>query len=268
MKRQSLFFLLCCLGGSLITSAASAIELYSNGPFVTNPGAHTPSGDISLVQDVTYPGATAFGFSAGPSFRLADDFTVPTGHIWTIDSATLFAYQTGTGNAAFTDARVIIWSTFPNNAGIGKVFDGDVSNNLVSSTPGAWRSAESFGATTNSNSDRRIHDLVLAIPPLELRQGTYWIDWQLKGPVAANPVYTPPVTILGQPYTSANGPARRKCPSPVTDLEDPCQNTPGQWVQFINGTAPYQVDLPFLLQGSDLIDALFKDGFDPAPTTP
>lgn len=268
MKSQSLTFLLCCLGGSLITPAASAIQLYSNGPIVTNPGAHIPSGDISLVQDVTYPGATAFGFTAGPDFRLTDDFTVPDGHLWTIDGATLFAYQTGTGDADFTDARVIIWSGFPNNVGFGKLFDGSASNNLVSSTPGAWRTAESFGATTFSNSDRRIKELLLAIPPFQLGPGTYWIDWQLKGPVAANPVFTPPVAILGQPATLANGFPARKCPSPVTDLEDPCQNTPGQWVAFSNGTAPYLVDLPFLLQGSDLINTIFTDGFDPPPATP
>lgn len=268
MKSQRLALLLCCLGGSLITSAASATQIYSNGPIVTNPGAHVPSGDVSLVQDVTYPGATAFGFAAGLDYRLTDDFIVPAGHIWTIDSATLFAYQEGSGVAAFTDARVVIWQGLPESFGSVKLFDGNVSNNLVSSTPGAWRTAESFGTTTFTNSDRRIQDLLVAIPPLELMPGTYWVDWQLTGPLAANQVFTPPVTILGQPYTSLFGFARRKCPTPVTDPVDPCHNTPGQWVPFSNGSAPYLVDLPFLIHGSDLINTIFKDGFDPVVTTP
>ena len=269
MKSQSLALLLCCLGGSLIAPAASAAQLYSNGPIVTNPGAHATGGDVSLVQDVTYPGATAFGAAAGPDYRLADDFIVPAGHVWTIDSATLFGYQIGSGAADFTDARVIIWRGEPNVYRSEILFNGSVSNNLVSSTPGAWRTAESFGATAFSNEERRIKELLVAIPPLELRSGSYWIDWQLKGSVATNPVFTPPVTILGQPATAAYGFARRKCPLSVPDpAQDPCANAPGAWQLFSNGTAPYLVDLPFLIHGTDLIDTIFKDGFDQAPTTP
>ena len=268
MKSRSLAALLCCLGGSLIASAVGATQLYSNGPIVTNPGAHIPQGDVSLAQDVTYPNATALGLAAGPDYRLADDFTVPVGHFWTVDGATLFGYQTGSGDADFTDARVIIWQGFPDGIGSTKLFDGTVSNNLVSSTPGAWRTAESFGATTFSNEDRRVKDLLLAIPPLVLKAGTYWIDWQLKGPDAADRVYTPPVTILGQAFTSAGGIARRKCPLPVPEGDAECLQTPGSWVFFLNGTAPYLVDLPFLVHGTDLVDLIFKDGFDTAPTPP
>ncbi|HQZ63120.1 MAG TPA: hypothetical protein PK021_12015, partial [Dokdonella sp.] len=90
MKSRSLAVLLCCLGGSLIATAACATQIYDNGPIVTHPGAHVPSGDVSLTQDVTYPGATAMGITAGPDYRLADDFTVPAGHYWTVDGATLF----------------------------------------------------------------------------------------------------------------------------------------------------------------------------------
>ncbi len=268
MKSQSLAALLFCLAGCLIAPAASATQLYSNGPIVTNPGAHVPSGDISLAQDLTYPGATALGITAGPDYRLADDFSVPAGHFWTIDGATLYAYQVGSDDAAFTDARIIIWQGFPDAFGSTKLFDGTVSNNLVSSTPAAWRTAESFGATTFSNSERRVKDLLTAIPPLVLGSGTYWIDWQLKGPVPADRVYTPPVTILGQPATSAGGIARRKCPTPVPEGDSECVNTPGSWVLFRNGIAPYLVDLPFLLHGSDVVDLIFKDGFDTVSTTP
>jgi hypothetical protein len=268
MKSRSLAVLLCCLGGSLIATAACATQIYDNGPIVTHPGAHVPSGDVSLTQDVTYPGATAMGITAGPDYRLADDFTVPAGHYWTVDGATLFGYQPGSGDAAFTDARIIIWQGFPDGFNATKVFDGSVSNNLVSSTPAAWRTAESFGATTFSNGERRIKELLLAIPPLVLAPGAYWIDWQLKGPQATERVFTPPVTILGQPFTSAGGIARRKCPTPVPEGDSECLNTPGVWVLFRNGFAPYLVDLPFKLQGTDVIDRVFKDGFDTVPATP
>ena len=268
MKSQSLAAALCCLGGLFFASSAVAQQLYSNGPFITNPDAHVPSGDVSLAQDVTYEGYTALGYNAGPAFRLTDDFIVPPDHIWTIDSAVLFGYQTDSGDAPFTDVRVIIWRGFPDFANSTKLFDGSVSNNLVSSTPGAWRSAQSFGETQFSNEQRRIKELLLAIPPLQLQQGTYWIDWQLKGPDPIKPVFTPPVSILGQPYTAAGSLPAMKCPPGITDPKDACANNTGNWILFSNGTAPYINDLPFVLNGTDLIDTIFKDGFDPAPTSP
>lgn len=273
MKSQSLAAVLCFFGGSLIASSAGAVELYSNGPFVTNPGAHVSGEDVSLAQDVTYPGYTALGFNAGPGYRLTDDFIVPAGHIWTIDSAVLYAYQTASGNADFTDARVIIWQGYPGNSNAIKLYDGSVSNGLVSSTPGAYRSAQSFGSTMFSDDQRRIKGLQVAIPPLQLSGGTsstgaqYWIDWQLMGPTPANPVFTPPVSIIGQAYTSVLGFASIKCPTTI-DPQDPCTISGPGWKTFTNGTSPNIVDLPFKLNGTDVIDVIFKTGFEPLPTTP
>jgi hypothetical protein len=266
MKSQSLAVLFCCLGGSLIAPMACATQVYSNGPFVTNPGAHVSGADVSLAQDVTFPGYTALGFNAGPVYRIADDFVVPANHFWTIDSAVLFAYQAGSADAAFTDVRLIIWQGSPDGFGSLKLFDGDVSNNLVSSTPGAYRTAQSFGATMFSNDQRRIKSLLAAIPPLQLGPGQYWLDWKLTGPTPTSPVFTPPVSILGQAYTSANGAARIKCPTGITDPKDPCSLSPGVWILFENGTSPNLVDLPFLLNGTDVINPIFKDGFDTVAT--
>ncbi len=269
MKSQSLAAaLLCFLGGSLIASSACAVQLYSNGPIVTNPGAHVSGADVSLAQDVTYPGYTALGFNAGPSYRLTDDFIVPPNHFWTLDSAVLFGYQTGSGDADFTDARLIIWSALPESFGATKLFDGSVANNLVSSTPGPYRSAQSFAGTMFSNDQRRIKSLLVAIPAFELGAGQYWIDWQLKGPMPDSPVFTPPVSILGQSYTSFGGIARRKCPAGVTDPQDSCTTSGPGWFTFINGTSPNTVDLPFELNGTDVTNIIFANGFESPPATP
>lgn len=269
MKSQRLAaVLLCFLGGSLIVSSASAVQIYSNGPFVTNPGAHVSGADVSLAQDVTFPGYTALGFNAGPSYRLTDDFEIPPNHFWTIDSAELFAYQTGSGDADFTDARLIIWQGFPDSFGSTMVFDGSVTNNLVSSTPGAYRTAQSFGATMFSNVERRIKSLSIAIPDLELGAGQYWMDWQLKGPMPDSPVFTPPVSILDQAFTSSGGFASLKCPAGITDPQDPCTNSGPGWFTFINGTSPNIVDLPFTLSGSDVANLIFSNGFEALPAKP
>lgn len=259
---------LCMLAGMLVASPALGVQLVSNGPFITNPGAHASGEDVSLAQDVTYSGYTALGFNAGPDYRLADDFSVPPGHYWTIDSARLFAYQTGAGDAPFTDARVIIWQGQPDGFGSIKLFDGTVSNNLVSSTPGAYRTAQSFGATMFSDTARRIHTLETAITPLLLGPGGYWIDWQVKGPTPTSAVFTPPVSILGQANTFLGGFPRLKCPSGITDPEDECFGPTGQWILFNNGTSSYVVDLPFELHGTDVIDAIFETGFETPPATP
>lgn len=262
MKSRSLAAALCCLGGSLLATAAGAAQIYTNGPYVTHPGAHVSGADISMAQDVTYPGYTAFGIAAGPVYRVADDFSIPLGHVWTIDSAVLYAYQTGAGEAAFTDARVIIWRGVPDGFGSTKLFDGTVSNTLVSSTPDAYRVAESMPDNL-SNTQRRIQRIEIAIPPLQLTSLQYWIDWQLTGPQAGE-THTPPVSILGQAYTAAGGFARFKCPNGITDPEDECFQAGGQWRLFENGTSPNLVDLPFKLNGTDVIDVIFSNGFETA----
>lgn len=267
MKSRNLAAALCCVGGSLIATASMAQQIYTNGPFITNPGAHVTGGDVSLAQDVTYPGYTMLGMNAGPSFRLADDFLVPENHIWTVDSVTLYAYQTGSNGADFTDARVIIWIGQPDGFASVKKFDGTTTNLLVSTTPVAYRSAQS-SPTPFSDDQRRIVALTLAIPAVELTQGQYWLDWQLKGPAAETSVFTPPVSILGQPYTAFDGFARRKCPATVEDPNDSCQTSPNQWLLFENGTSPYLVDMPFEVGGNDLLDLIFKDGFDTTVPTP
>ena len=265
MKSHSLAAVLCCLGGSLLAGGASAQQIYSNGPYVTNPGAHVSGADVSLAQDVTYSGYTALGFAAGPGYRIADDFSIPLDHIWFVDSITLYAYQTGSGDADFTDARVIIWEGVPEGTGSVKKFDGSAMNVLDSSVPDAYRVAESM-PTPLSNTQRRIKKLTIPVPTLQLSSSQYWIDWKLTGPQTGES-FTPPVSILGHPFTAFGGYARKKCPSNITDPQDDCFEAPGQWRLFKDGVAPFLVDLPFSVNGTDIVNTIFRDGFDTAATT-
>ncbi|MEO8011389.1 MAG: hypothetical protein ABI650_07075, partial [Dokdonella sp.] len=165
MKFSPLAAALSCLFLSTAVTSSQAEVLRDNGPFVTHPEAHASGEDVSLAQDVTYPGYTALGITAGPLFQLADDFTIPNGEIWTINSAILYAYQTGTGDAGFTDARVIIWQGTPNGFASTKVFDGSIANVLASSTPDAYRIAQSAEASAPFTvTSRRIKALEIAIP--------------------------------------------------------------------------------------------------------
>lgn len=249
-----------CLAGLFAAGAAHAqTPLYSNGPFVTHPGGHVSGADVSLTQDVTYPGYTARGITAGPDWRLADDFVVPAGKIWTITGARLFAFQPNVAGA-FTDARVIIWRGPPEAFGSVKVFDGTVANVLVSSTPGAYRTAESVQMTAPfTDTSRRVQNLDIAIPETTLVGGVYFLDWQLTG-AQAGLVYTPPVTRLGRPFTSFGGIALQKCPP--TPTNDDCPVNLWRVFEIAN---QYLVDLPFELNGTSFDDSIFTDGFDPPP---
>lgn len=274
MKSYSLAAFLCCIGVGSWVSPAMGEQIYSNGPFVTHVGAHASGADVSLVQDVTYPGSRALGFTAGSEYRLTDDFFVPVGQFWYIDALDLFAYQIDNA-AAFTDARVSIWRGFPEGIGSVKVFDGTATNALATSTPGAYRIAESVQATAPfTDTHRRVQKLGVAVtgtesPTLRLVSGVYWVDWQLKGPQADQKVSTPAVTVLGRPYTAAGGLAAYKCPAaPGPDLD--CAVSPGAWRLLSSGPnpPPYLVDLPFLVHGTVIIDAIFRGTFEPIPTTP
>lgn len=267
MNSHRLAAALCCLAGSLLATGAWAEEIYNNGPYVTHPDAHVSGADVSLAQDETYPGYTALGFAAGPAYRVADDFSVPLGHIFIVDSLTLYAYQTGSGDAAFSDVRVSIWLGPPEGTGSTKVFDGTASNALGSSTPDAYRAAQSM-SDEFSNTERRIKRLKVAVPNVSLTSNQYWVDWQLTGPLVGES-FTPPVSILGQPFTAAGGFARYKCPPNITNPNDPCFEAAGSWRLFENGTSPNLVDLPFALGGTDIVDVIFIGGFEtPPPPTP
>jgi hypothetical protein len=266
MKSHSLAAVLCCIVGSLLASGASADQIYSNGPYVTHPGGHDSGADLSIAQDVTYPGYTALGFAAGPAYRIADDFSITLDHIFIIDSITLFAYQTGSGDAPFTDARVSIWLGPPEGTGSTKVFDGTASNVLAESVPDAYRAAQSM-TSPSSNTERRVKRLTIPVPGIVLQSDQYWVDWQLTGPMAGES-FTPPVSILGHPYTAFGGFARKKCPANITNPQDDCYQAAGQWRLFENGVAPYLVDLPFALNGRDIVNTIFRTGFEPVPTTP
>lgn len=246
-------------GLALSASTAGAQQLYSNGAFVTHPLAHVSGEDVSLAQDVTYPGYTALGFAAGPEWRLADDFNVTEGEIWTINAITLFAYQTG-NQAAFTEANLVVWKGVPGFFLSEIIYDGSKSNILSDAMPGPYRIAQSAQASGPfTDTSRRVQALTIEFEePLVLENGNYWLDWSLLGPQPGSPVFTPPVSILGQSYTAAGGLARQLCPTNTPQPDCP----PGSWRLFENGTSPNLVDLPFLLTGTSFIDRIFVDGFD------
>ena len=202
--------------------------LTDNGPLVTHPGGGYNGADASAVQTALGLGVYGYGHSVANGMRVADDFAVPPGG-WTLDSITVFAYQTGSSTTStMTDVHMQIWNGPPNEPGSSVVFGDLVTNRLVSSTfSGTFRVLD----TNLSNSDRPVMANAVAVD-VTLPAGTYWIDWQAAGTLSSGP-WAPPVTILdqfGKPGANA------------------LQFT-GVWAPVVDGPNSTPQDFPFLVHG-------------------
>ncbi|MBL9030514.1 MAG: hypothetical protein JNM80_02235 [Phycisphaerae bacterium] len=188
--RTTLKMMLLC---GMATSAASAQVIYDNGPLstgaTTTSGVAAPAGTTwSEVQDdgSTTCSNTVAGFSCGivgaSLFRIADDFTIPAGQSWTINTISIYAYQTGslTSTPVFTAANIQIWNGRPGDAGSTVVFGDTTTNRLATQAfDNVYRvfNTQTPPPGTAPGTTRGVRKLDLTIGTT-LPAGTYWIDWQ------------------------------------------------------------------------------------------
>lgn len=189
----------------LLASAGmvGAQQIYTNGPIST--GATTVlagGGGVAAPSGYTWSEMNAsnttigFSISSASPARMADDFTVNAGDVWTVTSIEVYAYQTGyTGSVSpITGGTLQIWRGNPSSG--GAVVAGDTTTNVLTSSVQefVYRIASTATGTTREVWRSR---LTLATPAI-LPAGNYWIDVQLtaSGPGTC---FTPPVTITGTP---------------------------------------------------------------------
>ena len=230
--------ILAALVGAAMAAPALAADLYNNGPYITHPNApHTTLGtaNVSQLQNITL-GDTTLGFTVSPGFRLADDFTIPSGQNWTISSVAVYAYSTNFVTPP-SGANLRIWSGDP-GAGGALVYDGSGASTLLSATFDALRIAASVNAGPPfSDAARRVFNVEIGVPNVNLGSGQYWVDWQVNPTAGATSAFNPPVTIHNQGNTAAGGVAR--------------QWTGTAWTaQLTQGTSLNPVDLPFVVKGT------------------
>ncbi|MBT8379879.1 MAG: T9SS type A sorting domain-containing protein [Ignavibacteria bacterium] len=181
------------------TSDGPDALLYDNGPALNVPGGGPVAGsDLSLLENTTL-GMSTLGFghqlTATANNRIADQFTIPSGETWTIDSLAFYAYQTNGGiPSTITAVNVRIWDGDP-SAG-GTVVWGDTATNVLANTyfSNIYRHSESSPGTT-----RAMMRNVCAVGTM-LSEGTYWVDWQAAGSASSGP-WAPPIVILGTTTT-------------------------------------------------------------------
>lgn len=213
-----------------VSATESTTVLVNNGPLITHPGQGAGGNNASIITT-----GTTFGFGHSPAgaFRVADNFTVPAGEVWQVDSVFFYAYQTGsTTTSTITAVNVRLWRGAPDSAGSVLVFGDTTTNRMIRTQfSGIYRVADS---TTNiTNTQRPIMVQTVNLGGTTLTSGTYWLDWQTAGSLTSGP-WVPPVSIVGQPVV------------PSADARQ--RNAAQVWINLQDGANP--VELPFVLHGS------------------
>jgi len=237
-----------------------SVILYNNGPLGTGPttksGVAAPAGtnwsEVQNPEGDTTQANTTSGFSGGQAsatafFRLADNFIVPTGQTWTLDSVTFYAYQTGGTNLPFAHCNLRVWLGRPGELGSIVVF-GDTTTNRLSTTGSAalYRIFNTkYPTGTAPGTTRLVQYLNVRVSPaLELPEGEYWLDWQTVPQIQAAH-FAPSVTIVnrrGQPGWNARQRTAATSAPPLTWQDALDAGNPA--------TAPDSVqDFPFILMG-------------------
>ncbi len=175
----------------LITSAVVNAQLiYSNGTIVNQPGAGFGGADVSALHDGL--GSLGLGHQFSFGYRLSDDFTIPAGETWTIDSIVFLAYQTNSGNiSTLTAVNCAIYNGSPATG--GTIVLGDETTNILDNTyfSGIYRT----GATTLTAVTRPVmRDCVIPQTAWSLTAGNYWLSWQTDGDAALTGPWAPPLT--------------------------------------------------------------------------
>jgi len=224
------------------TALHAQTVLYNNGPLITHTGVCSGDDD-SRLQNISLGMSTfGFGHSVSTGFRMADDFTVPSGG-WDIDSITFYAYQTGapTSPSPITGLYLQIWDGPPDDPGSSIVW-GDLTTNILSDTSysGIRRSLDTGECATNRYIFANTADVVVS-----LGAGTYWLDWMTDGSLASGP-WAPPVTILGETTTG-----------------NALQYTSTGWNETMDTGSNTQQDMPFIIRGRSTQGVRILDTGDP-----
>ncbi|HSL89755.1 MAG TPA: T9SS type A sorting domain-containing protein [Ignavibacteriaceae bacterium] len=212
-----------------IPSTPEAAELFDNGPVINAPGGGPGGSDGSVLQTSLLMNTLGGGWQLPSGISIADDFEVPAGGDWEIDSIRFYGYQTGsTTTTTFTGVYVKIYDGDP-SAG-GTVVWGDFTTNILGNT--YWLNGYRYSETTVGTT-RPIMAVVAATIGLTLAPGTYWIEATATGTLASGP-WMPPVTITGQTST---GNAKQLTSTGWADWNDTGTMTPQGMPFKMFGTA-------------------------------
>jgi len=174
------------LSGSSFSSAPCSVN---NGPFITGVGNGFGGGNTSAIQ--TGFGTFGYGAQGGTiNNRLADDFVVPSGDTWALQTLVWRAYQTGAATTGtMTGINANIWNSMPVTS--GSASQTGPANSMLSQV---WSGVYRVTSTTLTANNRPIIDITSDMSwATPLAAGTYWADASMTGSLASGP-FCPPTT--------------------------------------------------------------------------
>jgi hypothetical protein len=251
--KRSLILALLAIG----VSSAFAQNLYSNQSSNVNvaqlnavatsgSGVAAPTGGYwsECQTDGSGFANTSAGYTIiGPTFRIADDFTVGAGG-WAVTGLKVYAYQTGSTGNPYTGGNLNIWNGRPGDAGMSIIGTGTWTGGTDSIRINAGGTMGNifriFNTTTPPpgtapGTTRRLWEQTFSLS-MNLAAGTYWVDYQLTGPASG---FAPTSTHQG-----LRGPAGANA-----------RQFTGSWVDItdtgnpVGGPAVAQ-DMPFIITGT------------------
>lgn len=274
-KRFRLVRIVVALASSLLAPAAFAQVVYTNGTLSTGPTAENsaaaPAGtnwsEVQHDAGNTTEANTNGGYSNyGGSFRLADDFTVPSGTNWTLTGVNIFDYKTGSAAtpSPFVSATLEIWNGRPGDVGAA-LLCGDASTNVLagSTDVSLFRIFNSAVPPPGSapGTTRRIWRNQLTMPAacagtdFFTAGSTYWLVWDSTDS-SGTAHFAPSNTIVG---------ARSR----ATDNARQFVASSSSWTDVLDLGTPAAApdvpqDFPFQLLGTASVpDRIFANGFEP-----
>jgi hypothetical protein len=193
--------------------------LYSNGPVVTNPtgGTGAIAGlPISSSDGYTIPGQTFIFSTTGVAATFADataaadDFVVPVGVTWALDSVTLCAYQSSQTTPTITAVHINLWTAAPFSADSPPPVPNPLPQPVLAADlvlpagPGTFVAHRESPSGTSSVRPVFAYTVSLAGLPNggKLGPGTYWLQWSFEG--ASSPSHTVYMPLVS-PRTAVTG---------------------------------------------------------------
>lgn len=184
MKKLGLFFTAILVA----MAAAQAQVLLADTAFTTDIGYNN-----ARAGSICKPNGKSYGFDmhAPSQTGISDDFVVPPGTIWLLDTVVLYGYETGSSKVSpFTSAYLSI----NKDSMTGAQVLGNFSTNRLAASgwTGIYRVDTINGQTQDTT--RPIMYLKLKISPaLVLIPGTYWMNWSANGTIGSGRhCYCPP----------------------------------------------------------------------------
>jgi FG-GAP-like repeat len=249
------------------SSLAPAAIIYDNGPLSTGStsksGVASPAGftwsELSLDNgggnfSNTTLGAGCQQIGATTNNRCADNFIVPAGQTWTINTVIVYGYQTNSVSNPFISANLRIWNGRPGDAGVATIFGDTTTNRMTTPVDSTWfRIGNTLGGAGGvgaaaTGTTRKIWAIPLTVSPaLVLTSGNYWVDFQLNGGTGGN--FTPLVSVPGaRSLPGWNGRqfiGTNAAWADIIDIGEPA-TTPTQ----TDVVPDVQMEFPFRLDGS------------------